>query len=342
MKNLNIPVILLLLLITISCIKKPFNPDYIDIVPVEPATKTEIGKRVYLIETAGNLIWVHNKSKNSNESKIFSNGVEIRFMTDIDLQYSPVFTGLGNDTNAFRGKINGNGHVVKNIYINRPDETSVGFVARLHTQGSIKNLGIESGIIVGKNKVGGLVGAYYNENTNIEPSISNSYNKARVTGIEDVGGLVGRTAFAKQRTLIENCYNMGDVTGEKNVGGLVGFCDNRGDIYMTNSYSGGNVIQKGSIPKDKANIGGIFGYASDKVKGNYLYFLKTDNINALLNASGNTNRVPSIGNGGKVACVTDLSDVRQFLGFFTPNPPIPPVWEMDGRPLLSVFLSKDK
>lgn len=49
------------------------------------------------------------------------------------------------------------GHIIKNIYIDKPEEKYVGFVARLHIQGFIETLGIESGMIVGKNKLSVLV-----------------------------------------------------------------------------------------------------------------------------------------------------------------------------------------
>ncbi|MCA1903003.1 MAG: hypothetical protein LDL53_12445, partial [Candidatus Hydrogenedens sp.] len=54
------------------------------------------------------------------------------------------------------GRFDGNGHVIQNLYINRPDEDYVGLFSRVG--GEVKQIGLENVQIVGESFVGGLVG----------------------------------------------------------------------------------------------------------------------------------------------------------------------------------------
>ncbi len=102
------------------------------------------------------------------------------------------------------------------------------------------------GTITGVEDVGGLVGASYSY-------ISNCYAMCTVTGYENVGGLVGENASD-----ISNCYAIGTVTGEESVGGLIGNSDN--------SYS--TVSQCYAVCEITADsndsIGGLIGKSSGR------------------------------------------------------------------------------
>ena len=63
------------------------------------------------------------------------------------------------------------------------------------------------------NYVGGLVGINF-----INVAVSNCYSTGSVSGIVQVGGLVGTNS----QSTVSNCYSTGFVTGEESVGGLVG------------------------------------------------------------------------------------------------------------------------
>ena len=87
---------------------------------------------------------------------------------------------------------------------------------------------------------GGLAGYNYGSGR-----IYNCYAMGTITGVEDVGGLVGAT----EGCYISNCYAICTVTGCENVGGLIG--ENRGYIY--------NCYARGTITGDKS-VGGLIGY----------------------------------------------------------------------------------
>ena len=142
-----------------------------------------------------------------------------------------------------------------------------------------------TGRVIGKDNVGGLVGANYRTirfshasvkisggtavgglaglskagSRGQEASIASSYATGDVTGIVEVGGLVGRNAEAQ----ITSTYALGNVTGESRVGGLVGV--NAINFYpakVTASYAAGNVA-------GSSVVGGLAGANSDSITASY-------------------------------------------------------------------------
>jgi len=163
-------------------------------------------------------------------------------MVDIDASETINWDG-GKGFKPLRlfGKFNGNGHVIRNLYINRSDEGYIGLIGILGVGGEVKNLGLEDCWVVGNENVGGLVG--YNGG-----SILSSYSTGAVSGSESVGGLVGYSYYGN----ITSSYSTGAVSGYWDVGGLVGY--NWGSI--TSSYSTG--VVSGSW-----EVGGLVGQSYD-------------------------------------------------------------------------------
>ncbi|MDR1905520.1 MAG: hypothetical protein LBQ27_01190, partial [Clostridiales bacterium] len=133
-------------------------------------------------------------------------GKYIKLMDDIDLSaYGAAFDGgmgwtlIGNTLNSFDGLFDGNNHTVSNLYINHPNEESIGLFGFIGWSGEVKNLGITSGSVSDGLYVGGIAG--YNYGT-----IENCYNTGDVSGNNYVGGIAG-----VNYDTIENCYNTGDV-----------------------------------------------------------------------------------------------------------------------------------
>ena len=163
--------------------------------------------------------------------------------------------------------LKGNGHVISNLFINRPYESHAGLFGSLGSGGKVEGLGISnvniigskvegSNVnIIGSTDVGGLVG--YNNGT-----VSTCYVTGAVSSGNNVGGLVG-----SNRGTITASYATASVAGNgNNTGGLVG--SNRGTI--TASYAAGGVKGAGG------NVGGLVGsnrgtitasYAAGVVKG---------------------------------------------------------------------------
>ncbi|MEK5040811.1 DUF4073 domain-containing protein [Sporosarcina sp. FSL K6-3457] len=163
---------------------------------------------------------------------------------DIDLNVSPYNTGegwepIGSDSDQFGGSFDGNGKIISNLFINRPDEENMGLFG--YVSGQVKNLGLQNANITGNLKVGALVG------TNMGGNISKTSASGVVEGSLFVGGLVGYSTGT-----IDKSHATSNVSGQQqSVGGLVG--QNNGSI--SESYAAGNV----SVLPSTSFVGGLVG-----------------------------------------------------------------------------------
>lgn len=144
------------------------------------------------------------------------------------------FEPIGSNSYPFKGKFNGNGYKIKNLYINRSNDEFIGLFSYIYLGGEVDNLGIEGCDVRGYNYVGGLAGAngycdYYN-NCYKGGIISNSYTTGSVSGYEEIGGLVG-----SNEGTISNSFSRSSMSGDSAVGGLVGTNWKEGTIIS--SYS---------------------------------------------------------------------------------------------------------
>jgi hypothetical protein len=140
---------------------------------------------------------------------------------------------------SFTGSFDGQGYEIRDLFINRPNESPVGLFGFTGERGVIKDINMVNVTVTGYYYVGGLVG--YNNGI-----VTDSYSTGNVSGIVGmVGGLVGKNTYT-----VSNSYSTASVSGVVNVSGLVG--DNW-DGTVSNSYSTGNVI--GSLC-----VGGLVAY----------------------------------------------------------------------------------
>ena len=205
-----------------------------------------ISSGTYSISTAEELAKLATMTNNGKVT-----GGEFVLANDIDL--SAYSTGAGwMPIGNFKGTFDGNGYVISNLYINRPDRNYVGLFGS--TDGTVKNIGVENINIIGKDYVGGLVG--FNNGYNI----SNCYSTSTVNGKETVGGLVGSTYNGSK---INNSYSTGTVRGDINVGGLVGW--NNAGSRINNSYSMGSVSGTNTV-------GGLVGLNNNSSSVNDSYY----------------------------------------------------------------------
>ena len=158
--------------------------------------------------------------------------------------------------NSFNAIFEGNGHTVSNLFI----ETDTGVLSGLFGiagTSSIRNVGLIDVDVTGAYLAGGLIGFNSGE-------IRGSYVTGRVSGVENVGGLVGINSSAGE---IHGSYATSRVSGEDDLGGLVG--DNRGKItagYATGRVSGKSGV--GGLVGNNKSTGEISaGYATGHVSG---------------------------------------------------------------------------
>jgi len=188
---------------------------------------------------------------------------QIRLTTDLDL--SGITLCPIGDLGSFTGVFDGNGHTISNVVINQHGNQYVGLFGRF--SGHIQNLHADNIAITGLNYVGGLVGH------NCDGSITTSYSSGVVIGVDNVGGLVGCNEFwywppwgwssfptsSSNGIVRENDY-IGDLEDE-NWGGGEG---------ITNSYSTATVIGNDQVGGLVGANGGIItdSYSSGIVSGN--------------------------------------------------------------------------
>ena len=214
-------------------------------------------------------------------------------LADIDLStsYSLGWTSIGiyasGSTSYFTGIFNGNGHVIKNLYINNLSETGIAAGLFAYTlNATICSLGLESvnvtcnqfpGTLVGfadsctiincfatgsdtvpvgqHTSSGGLVGVA------TSCTIINCYAAVDAVNKGDYqassGGLVGTVNYST----ITNCFATGSVTGGTCSGGLVG---TTGTSKITNCYATGAVTSS-------STSGGLVGGADSFTTTNCYY-----------------------------------------------------------------------
>lgn len=137
-----------------------------------------------------------------------------------------------------------------------------------YNTGTVTSCGA-AGTVTGETRLGGLVGL----NRNIDPEsfdwnaspgrsglVSQSRADCVVTGIREIGGLIGSTS---QYSRIESCYTQGAVTGEVVVGGLVGSFDR---ASITNSYAA-------MIVSGEETVGGFIGRQFDGEHGTSQWYI---------------------------------------------------------------------
>jgi hypothetical protein len=188
-------------------------------------------------------------------------------------------------SNPFTGTFDGNGFEIKNFtfqsgrdrigmfeslerpgelrniimidpVIECPQSVTVGALVAGLGEGVIRNCKVLGGTIVGDWGVGGFVGQTW-AGSNTPVNIINCHATTEVSGIRDVGGIVGSN-FGR----VHNCSSSGQVTGSRHIGGLVGSNNysapwNTAKGEIVNSYS--TCLVSGST-----NVGGLCGSSADE------------------------------------------------------------------------------
>jgi len=181
--------------------------------------------------------------------------------------WQPIGTYGHIDDNPFTGTFDGQEYEIRDLFIHRPDEESVGLFGWV-MPGVIKDIGMVNVTVTGNLQVGGLVGNNFG-------TVSSSYSSGNVSGIAStVGGLVGDNGDVGT---VSNCHSACNVTSDNNVGGLVG--ENYGTV--SKCYSSGNVTSYYSV-------GGLMGANYGTVSNSYSTgsATGTSEIGGLVGANG--------------------------------------------------------
>jgi len=252
---------------------------------------------------------------------------------------------------AFAANFNGNGYVIRNLYVNRiagDAETNGDYSSlfgRVYTIGSItiQNLILEGADITGQTSTGILAGAVDANsggsvtihNCRVDGSVAgnnhtggliayaltnsiltNNVSLATVTGTGGLytGGLIGRIdeLFGNQGAIINGSYATGDVTGSDRVGGLIGQVNDSNTDFKVQIN---NSFATGSVMVTGDYIGGLIGLS---------YQLDLSDSFATGSVSGNrfvgglvgdANQQSTITNSFATSIVTGNQDVGALVGW---------------------------
>lgn len=208
----------------------------------------------YQIASLENLYWIAHYYENWDKHYIQTADIDASVTStwgylygeDIYLGWSPI----GNNFGQFIGSYDGQGYIIKGIYINRPWPDGNRYIGLFGwVKGAIiSNIGLTNTNITGYELVGSLVGL--NDSAS---SIINCFSSGYVNG-KYCGGLVG---INDNSSSIVNSYSSASVTGSY-IGGLAGANFSLSKIEYC--YSSGVVVGAGSY---YAGMGGLVGFASD-------------------------------------------------------------------------------
>jgi len=218
-----------------------------------------------LIDHPGQLVYLAEQVYKGNtfSDKYF------KLTKDLDLNrlnFMPIGWYITTTNNRpFSGHIDGNGHRILNLNINRNENTqSSNALFGYIKDGSINNIGISGNSTVSVGGISAGIVAYGNNLT-----VSNSFNDASVRGSSQAGGILG---YGVGSNVIINCYNAGKIILQtssgtnKYIGGLAGYFR---DGYISNSYNIGNVR---TDYEGVTGVGGIIGREGPVV--NNIFYLK--------------------------------------------------------------------
>ncbi len=139
--------------------------------------------------------------------------------------------------NSFTGTLDGRGHEINGLYINRTEDY-IGLFGCIR-RGEVRDLILEDIYVRGDLGVGGIAGYLRRELINIRVT-------GEVKGNQSVGGLVGQGDYGR----VYDSQTSVEVEGEKRVGGLMGYS---WESRVVNSHSTEDVM--GDIV-----VGGLVGY----------------------------------------------------------------------------------
>lgn len=146
--------------------------------------------------------------------------------------FEPISNYTGIEEYLFTGSLDGRGHIISSLYINRSDEDNIALFGYVKEKGHISNITMVNIDVTGVDNVGSIVGA--NRGT-VENCSTNGY----ISGFYDVGGLIGWSDGP-----VQNCHSEGDVLGLDRTGkyiagagGLIG----GNDGVISNCYATADV-----------------------------------------------------------------------------------------------------
>ncbi len=230
------------------------------------------------------------------------------------------FEPIGTSTDPFTGSFDGNGFIISNLTMSRPDEWNVGMFGYID-DGEVQNLSLLNVNISGDQRVGAFAG--HNEGLISNVSVSGS-----VSGDSQIGGIAGRNYGT-----IEDSESSTDVSGTGvETGGITGINVNlilrshstgiiSGGLGRTGGLIGTNngTVEQSSATGDVSNgnmIGGLVGLNRDNgvIRESFAIGNVTGDEYVGGFAGRNHDGTPLIENSYSLGSVTGDTGVGGFVG----------------------------
>ncbi|MBE6611905.1 MAG: hypothetical protein E7632_05390 [Ruminococcaceae bacterium] len=229
------------------------NGGYYDIVP-DPAITLSLldtdSSGAYLLKTAEDITVFRALLNISGTSKVIFTGETFKLANDIDMQ-NVEMPAAGSDGKRFDGTFDGQNHVIRNVNINAPGSTYVGFFGNVYQNAVIKDVTFENVTVNGGDYTGALIGftrAAEVDNVEITGDID-------ISGANYVGGLVGGHY---NNTEITDCTvsGTGSITGDSAVAAILG--QSSGTVSISGAEASGVRVEA-----ENGNVGGLIGLVTD-------------------------------------------------------------------------------
>ena len=230
---------------------------------------------------------------------------------------------IGTSSTPFKGVFDGNGYIIYNLYINASNEGYQGLFGDI-TSAVIENVNLKDAVIIGKDCVGGIVGAVHATST-----ISNCGFLGSVTGCDRVGGICGSVwdssvnivmcdasgtisatnyaggicgSFYSSSSVydfcIESCFNSAKIFAKSRAGGILG----EGDVYLLQKRTLESVVSK------CINVGDII------CTGDYIGGIIGISIGDYYNTTNSYNHYISVENCYNIGCIVGDKYVGGLIG----------------------------
>ena len=173
-------------------------------------------------------------------SYLLANDIDASIARGWDLEASKArgFSPIGTEAAPFRGRFDGGGNRINDLFIRRPDANSaVGLFAQADAV-FFANLEIANARVSGGGDTGALVGAVAGAAT-----VTSVWAQGRVESTNEeadrgIGGLIGR--YAGELTVARSWF-AGEASGGTNVGGLIGLGADGATVNVQESWTAARV-----------------------------------------------------------------------------------------------------
>ncbi|MFZ1615953.1 MAG: T9SS type A sorting domain-containing protein [Flavobacteriales bacterium] len=239
-------------------------------------------------------------------------GKTINIANDLDLAAN-LWSPIGPDyTLPFSGSVNGNDHVISNLFVVIPGGDWIGLFG-MCTNSSISNIQLEDPYIRASDTAGSLVGNFSTNSTMTDchatgvDIVATAYNvggllgslltnstmlrcssTGSVTGVNQIGGLVGSPW---DLSTITECWSSGTVSADYLAGGLIGYCTFAFGPNRNNTLN--NCYSRADVTVVNGRAGGLYGGADGNLIATNCYSTGTatgaEFIGGFIGAAGGMN-----------------------------------------------------